>query len=83
MKLSYHIDDVDENEILEFSASPPLLIMHGLFGAKQNWHSVSKILAKNTGKKVGCRLYKLEIVSEKDFNMDFLIQQFNIIPLFK
>ncbi|KAH8276099.1 hypothetical protein KR044_002167 [Drosophila immigrans] len=31
---------------------PPLIILHGLFGCKQNWRSVSKALASKTNRRI-------------------------------
>ncbi|WKX92353.1 hypothetical protein Q1695_010408 [Nippostrongylus brasiliensis] len=36
---------------------PPLVICHGLFGQKQNWHSVSKEVQK----RLGCTIYSLDL----------------------
>nr|XP_020752509.1 protein ABHD11 isoform X1 [Odocoileus virginianus texanus] len=34
------------------AASPPLVFLHGLFGSKTNFNSVSKVLAQQTGRRV-------------------------------
>ncbi|XP_047538256.1 protein ABHD11-like [Vanessa atalanta] len=34
------------------SAMPPLVILHGLLGSKNNWNSMSKAIHKKTGRKV-------------------------------
>ncbi|XP_041347617.1 protein ABHD11-like [Gigantopelta aegis] len=81
VKLSYHIDDLDENETLEFSASPPLLVIHGLFGAKQNWHTLSKILAKKTGKKVITVDARNHGNSEHSDRMDYELMKEDILRL--
>lgn len=36
----------------ENSSSPPLVILHGLLGSKNNWNSMSKAIHKTTGRKV-------------------------------
>ncbi|KAK6731508.1 hypothetical protein RB195_007767 [Necator americanus] len=36
---------------------PPLIICHGLFGQKQNWHSVSKAMQR----RLGCTIYSLDL----------------------
>lgn len=34
------------------SSLPPLVILHGLLGSKNNWNSMSKAIHKKTGRKV-------------------------------
>lgn len=34
------------------SNRPPVVILHGLLGSKNNWNSMSKAIHKNTGRKV-------------------------------
>lgn len=34
------------------SSRPPLVILHGLLGSKNNWNSMSKAIHKTTGRKV-------------------------------
>lgn len=36
----------EKYEVEAVKESPPLVILHGLFGHKRNWHSVSKALSK-------------------------------------
>lgn len=36
---------------------PPLVICHGLFGQKQNWHSVSKAMQR----RLGCTIYCVDL----------------------
>ncbi|XP_034827560.1 sn-1-specific diacylglycerol lipase ABHD11-like [Maniola hyperantus] len=36
----------------EISAQPPVVILHGLLGSKNNWNSMSKAIHKSTGRKV-------------------------------
>ncbi|XP_011555819.3 protein ABHD11 [Plutella xylostella] len=37
---------------VENPATPPLIILHGLLGSKNNWNSMSKAIHKKTGRKV-------------------------------
>lgn len=39
-------------ESTESSKQPPLLILHGLLGSKNNWNSMSKAIHKNTSRKI-------------------------------
>lgn len=34
------------------SSGPPLIILHGLLGSKNNWNSMSKAIHRTTGRKV-------------------------------
>lgn len=36
----------------ESSSRPPLIILHGLLGSKNNWNSMSKAIHRTTGRKV-------------------------------
>lgn len=36
----------------ENSSQPPLVILHGLLGSKNNWNSMSKAIHRTTGRKV-------------------------------
>lgn len=36
----------------ESSSRPPLVILHGLLGSKNNWNSMSKAIHRTTGRKV-------------------------------
>lgn len=36
----------------ETSTRPPIVILHGLLGSKNNWNSMSKAIHRNTGRKV-------------------------------
>lgn len=36
----------------ETSQRPPVVILHGLLGSKNNWNSMSKAIHKSTGRKV-------------------------------
>lgn len=36
----------------DYSARPPLVILHGLLGSKNNWNSMSKAIHRTTGRKV-------------------------------
>lgn len=37
---------------LDESSHPPLVILHGLLGSKNNWNSMSKAIHRTTGRKV-------------------------------
>lgn len=39
-------------ELSSESAKSPILIMHGLFGSKSNWNSLSKSIHQKTNRKV-------------------------------
>ncbi|XP_032527846.2 protein ABHD11-like [Danaus plexippus] len=41
-----------ENTSDENSKTPPVIILHGLLGSKNNWNSMSKAIHKTTGRKV-------------------------------
>lgn len=42
-------ESTSENET---STAPPLVILHGLLGSKNNWNSMSKAIHRTTGRKV-------------------------------
>lgn len=41
-----------ESTTNECSGRPPLVILHGLLGSKNNWNSMSKAIHRTTGRKV-------------------------------
>lgn len=41
-----------ENTSETTTSQPPLVILHGLLGSKNNWNSISKAIHRNTGRKV-------------------------------
>ncbi|KAJ2158821.1 hypothetical protein GGF46_003474 [Coemansia sp. RSA 552] len=43
-------------------AAPPLVILHGLFGSKQNWRAISKQLAHT----LGCSTYSIDLRNHGD-----------------
>ena len=48
VRLAYEtIDATTDGEKL-----PPLVILHGLFGSKQNWRTMAKLFHKETGRQV-------------------------------
>lgn len=48
VKLAYNsIDAATDGEDL-----PPLVILHGLFGSKQNWRTLAKLFHRETGRRV-------------------------------
>lgn len=46
----------------EDSSMEPLVILHGLFGQKQNWHSVSRALQK----RLGCIVFAVDLRNHGD-----------------
>ena len=46
MSYSYHQTKQDETSV------PPIVLMHGLFGSKNNWRSLSKQISAKTGRAV-------------------------------
>lgn len=50
IKMAYNLyeEKTEENNPL-----PPLIIMHGLFGSKNNFRSVARAVSSTTGRKVG------------------------------
>lgn len=50
VKLAYtSYESVKDNEQ---DAKDPIIIMHGLFGSKNNWNSLSKAIHEKTNRKV-------------------------------
>jgi len=48
VRLAYEsIDATTDGENL-----PPLVILHGLFGSKQNWRTLAKLFQRETGRQV-------------------------------
>ena len=48
VRLAYEsIDATTDGEKL-----PPLVILHGLFGSKQNWRTLAKLFHRETGRQV-------------------------------
>ena len=46
-----------DRETVASEARPPLVILHGLFGHKQNWHSVAKAL----NRRLGCTVFAVDL----------------------
>ncbi|KAJ2846335.1 hypothetical protein IWW36_004400 [Coemansia brasiliensis] len=44
------------------SSNPPLVILHGLFGSKQNWRAISKQLSRT----LGCATYTVDLRNHGD-----------------
>ncbi|GAO45883.1 hypothetical protein G7K_0129-t1 [Saitoella complicata NRRL Y-17804] len=50
VQLAYYKQDPDQQQ----DGASPLIIMHGLFGSKQNWRSLSKAFARDLNRQVFC-----------------------------
>lgn len=50
VKMAYN---VYEEKTIENNPLPPLIVMHGLFGSKNNFRSVARAVSSTTGRKVG------------------------------
>lgn len=50
VKMAY---TVYEEKAAETSSLPPLIIMHGLFGSKNNFRSIGRAISSTTGRMVG------------------------------
>ena len=47
IQMAYNVFETENTQ----KSKPPLMIMHGLFGSKQNWRNVCRALALNTNRK--------------------------------
>lgn len=73
VKLAYtSYESVKEHEQ---DVKEPIIIMHGLFGSKNNWNSLSKAIHQKTKRKVILIIYETQL--NLDYN-GFFLMSFNI-----
>ncbi|XP_078362589.1 sn-1-specific diacylglycerol lipase ABHD11-like [Oculina patagonica] len=62
---------------------PPLVILHGLFGSKQNWRTLAKLFHRETGRRIVTVDARNHGESEHSQDMNYFVQALDVWHLFQ